>query len=156
MDEIQLKNACLELMASAGAVYLTTHGEDGYPRSRAMLNLRNARQYPHLAPQFAERRQDFMILFTTNTSSRKIRQVIANPCASAYYCDPASFHGVMFAGNIEVVTDQAFKQALWSELWECYYPAGINDPDYTILRMYPSFAEGWWTPLRFTFKIKDG
>ena len=47
MTETELCAACIELMATADAVYLSAFGVDGYPRIRAMLNLRNKLQYPH-------------------------------------------------------------------------------------------------------------
>jgi len=155
LDIPELKKACLDLMSTADTVLLTTHGLDGYPRTRAMLNMRNARQYPEKVDLFASHREDYMILFSTNTASVKLKQVKANPRACAYYTDPGCYHGVLFVGDIEIIEDTAVKYALWVEGWERYYPQGRDDPDYTVLRLYPKFAEGWWTPQRFSFKLQD-
>lgn len=35
---------------------------------------------------------------------------------------------------MEVVTDEATRKKLWYDGSERYYPLGINDPDYSVLR----------------------
>ena len=44
MDEKELKKACLKLMETEDAVYLSTISEDGFPHTRMMGNLRNEQQ----------------------------------------------------------------------------------------------------------------
>ena len=60
---------CLDLMETGWPAYLTTVDEKGYPQTRAMFNLRNKDRFPKLIPLFDKRHEEFMILFTTNTSS---------------------------------------------------------------------------------------
>lgn len=153
MNAEELKQWGVELMETSEAVYLTTIGEDGYPYTRAMLNLRNKRHYPAQARLFAPHQDDLMVYFTTNTSSSKIRQIKSNPRVSAYYCDPAKFHGLMLSGDIEVVDDSKIRQAIWNEGWERYYPSGPDDPDHTVLRLCPRSAQGW---RGFTFQFSLG
>jgi len=137
MDEEQAKFLALELMEAAEAAYLTTMDAEGYPQTRAMFNLRNGGQFPHLSEFFRAHGEDFLVLFSTNTSSEKVKQIGENPAASVYYCDVEERRGLMLGGNMEVVTDPGVKAELWEDWWERYYPEGVNDPDYAVLRMHP-------------------
>jgi general stress protein 26 len=153
VNEDELRDDCIELMETADGVYLTTVSEDGYPRTRAMLNLRNRSQYPDQASLFAEHRGDLLVYFTTNTSSSKVSHIRANPKVCVYYCTPSQFKGLMLSGDIEIVDDPAIRGALWNDGWERYYPGGPDDPDHTVLRLFPRAAEGWWGSHRFAFTI---
>ena len=75
MDVKELLRSSVELMETAGAVYLTTNGPGGYPHTRAMLNLRNREQYPGQVPLFAGHEEDLLVYFSTNTSSKKLLQI---------------------------------------------------------------------------------
>ena len=143
MDEREARQWALALMETADAAYLTTMDRHGFPQTRAMLNLRNKRQWPTLTEVFQGHEEDFLLYFSTNTSSAKMAQIRANPKVSAYFCNPAAFHGLMLAGTIELVTDQACKRRIWQDGWERYYPRGVNDPDYTLLCLLPTVAKGW-------------
>ncbi|MBN1427582.1 MAG: pyridoxamine 5'-phosphate oxidase family protein [Anaerolineae bacterium] len=151
MNIDNMKQICVALMEKSKAVYLTTL-EDGYPYTRAMLNLRNTKRYPDQVYLFAEHNNDLMIYFSTNTASGKVRQIKANPRVSAYYCDPSHFHGLMLGGDIEIVDSSELRHALWSKGWEMYYPGGPDDPDHTVLRLFPKIAMGWYRAARFEFK----
>ena len=153
MAEADDRKMCLELMETAPAVYLTTIGEDGYPHTRGMLNLRNRENYPKQAHLVADHQDDFMVLLSTNTSSNKIKQILANGKGCVYYCDPLEFKGVMFAGDIEIVDDSKIRHGLWNEGWEKYYPGGADDPDHTVLRLYPKYAKGWYGFQKFGFEV---
>ena len=72
---------------------------------------------------------------STNTSSGKIAALRKNPKASLYYCDPDQFQGALFVGDIEVCTDAETKAFFWREGFEKYYPKGVNDPDYCVLKL---------------------
>lgn len=143
----------IKLMEDATTVYLTTIDGDGYPNTRAMLNLRNPRQYPLLTGLFEGHEEDMLIYFTTNTSSIKIEQIIMNPSVSAYYCKPDEFHGMMLAGKIEIVDDTELKKRIWQEGWETYYRKGVEDPDYAILKLKPVWGKGWYQSDRFELRL---
>lgn len=149
------RKASIELMEKADISYLTTFGADGYPHTRAVFNMRNTRLFPNQARLLASPRDDMMTYFSTNTSSRKMLEIAANPRVSVYYCDHARFHGVMIAGEIEIVSDPSIKKALWNDGWERYYPEGPGDPDYTVLRLRPEFVEGWHAASKFHINLKD-
>ena len=143
MDTATIKEVSLKLIESADAAYLTNIGRDGFPDTRAMLNLRNAAQYPGLRDFFSTL-APFQLYFSTNTSSRKVAQMKENPNVSVYYCQPKAFHGVMLGGTIEIIADDSIKQALWQPGWEVYYPKGFDDPDHTALRLSPLFLRSWY------------
>ena len=133
--------------------YVATVDPDGYPHTRAMFNLRNPSWFPRQVPLFAEHADDFLIYLTTNTSSWKNRQLADHPRASAYYCLPVEYEGLLLIGDLEVVDDTEIRHAVWNEGWERYYPGGPDDPDHTVLRMRPRKAEGWHQSRRFAFEI---
>jgi len=155
MNDDVLKEACVKLMETADGAYLSTVGEDGYPHTRVVFNLRNRQQFPGQVLLFAQHRDDLMIYVSTNTSSGKIREIKADPRVSIYYCNPKRFHGVMLTGDIEIVDDSEVKKALWNDGWERYYPAGVDDPDYTVLRLFPKRVAGWYESSRFEFALGD-
>ena len=93
---------------------------DGFPNIKAML-----------APRQREGLRGFY--FTTNASLR-VRQYRHNPQACVYFCDRRFFRGVMFRGGMEVLEDLESKSAIWREGDTLYYPLGLLDPDYCVLR----------------------
>jgi len=155
MTEGELRAACLELMATAPAVYLTAMGADGYPRIRAMLNLRNRSHYPDHVHLYEGHAEDFMVYLATNTGSPKRRELEADPRIGLYYCTPEEFFGLSLIGDIEIVDDAGVKQAVWANGWERYYPTTgrADDPDYTLLRLYPIRAQGWRNGRAFAFHL---
>lgn len=72
--------------------------------------------------------------FTTNTSSMRVAQYRKNPNASIYFCDKRFFRGVMLVGHIEVLEDSLSKEMIWREGDTMYYPGGVTDPDYCVLK----------------------
>jgi len=130
-----------ELLKTTAPAYLTTVDAEGYPHTRAMFNLHHAEQWPELEAFLAPAREEFLAYFGTNTSSPKVAHVRANPKAAAYYCDGEQYRGLMLRGTVEIVDDRAVKEALWYDWWTKYYPQGLDDPDYTVLRLRPTLAK---------------
>ena len=154
MDD-ESRKAALELLATAEDAYVTTVAPDGYPRTRAMFNLRNRSAFHSLVSVFAGHEKDLLIYLGTNTSSAKIDEIRRNPKGSIYFCDHPSVVGMCFVGNFEVLTDSKLRRALWVDGWERYYPAGAEDPDYTVLRMLPDSVSGWLSSRRIHFALRD-
>ncbi len=154
MDERQAKQLSLELMEMSKAAYLTTIDPNGFPHTRAMTNLRNKDQKPHLESLFLNHQEDYLIIFSTNTSSTKVKHVRENPRVSVYYSRPEKWQGVMFGGKIEIVPGVELKRAIWEEGMERYYPSGYDDPDHTVLRLRPRMAKGWDGQRFTTFSFK--
>ncbi|WP_281655748.1 pyridoxamine 5'-phosphate oxidase family protein [Eggerthella sinensis] len=95
--------------------------EDGFPEMKAML-----------PPRKREGIRTFY--FTTNTSSMRVRHYRAHHQACIYFMDRRFFRGVMLKGTMEVLEDAASKELIWREGDEIYYPEGVTDPDYCVLR----------------------
>jgi general stress protein 26 len=153
MDENEARQTSLDLIESADAAYLTPIDEDGFPQTRCMFNLRNKQKFPKLTTIFNDHTKDFMLLFSTNTSSTKISQIKQNQSVCVFFCKPSEFHSLALTGTIEIVDDARIREALWHEGWERYYPHGPNDPDHTVLRLYPIKARGWYKSHVYSFKI---
>ena len=155
MDENEIKEMCLNLLDTGWPAYLTTVNQEGFPQTRAMFNLRNKKWFPKLISLFDKHRDDFMIIFSTNTSSTKINDIKSRPKTSVYYCNPDEWKGVMFGGEIEIVDDLELKKTLWHDDWDKYYPKGHDDPDHTVLRIIPTIARGWAGSHTFKLELGD-
>lgn len=93
----------------------------GFPNTKAML-----------PPRKREGIKTFY--FTTNTSSMRVGQYKDNGNACIYFCDKRFFRGVMLRGTMEVLEDEASRQMIWRNGDTMYYPQGVNDPDYCVLK----------------------
>ena len=134
----------LELIRKADAAYLTTIDNNGFPSTRAMLNLKNNKQFPKLADFMSQFDNDLTLFFTTNTSSTKVSQILNNAKVAVYYCDPQTWHGFMCQGEIEIVQDKSIKHSIWLDEWTMYYPDGKDSEDYAILRLKPSYVKSYF------------
>lgn len=63
--------------------------------------------------------------------------------------DKRFFRGVQLIGTMEVLEDTASKEMIWREGDTMYYPGGVTDPDYCVLkftaqsgRVYSNFKSG--------------
>ena len=79
--------------------------EEGFPVVKAML-----------APRKREGIKVFY--FTTNTSSRHTAQ----------------YREAMLKGTMEILEDSESKEMIWREGDTMYYPGGVTDPDYCVMR----------------------
>lgn len=95
--------------------------ENDFPNTKAMLPPRKREGIKH-------------IYFTTNTSSMRVKQYTRNPKACVYFFDQRFFKGVMLKGTMEVLHDDKSKQMIWKDGDEMYYPKGVTDPDYCVLK----------------------
>ena len=93
----------------------------GFPNIKAMLS-----------PRKRNGIQEFW--FSTNTSSMRVAQYRENPKASVYFCDKRFYRGVMLKGTMEVLEDSATKEEIWESGDTVYYPKGVTDPDYCVLK----------------------
>lgn len=93
--------------------------------------------------------------FSTNTSSMRVAQFRNNPKACIYFCDRRFFRGVMLRGTMEVLTDEASKQAIWRKGDEQYYPLGVTDPDYCVLRFTAQSGRYYGNFQSTEFKIEQ-
>lgn len=72
-------------------------------------------------------------LISTNTSSRHVASLAKNSASCLYFSDEDAFEGLCLYGNIKVRHDREYRELLWNEGDEKYYPRGIDDEDYCVL-----------------------
>ena len=101
--------------------FISSVDEEGFPCTKAML-----------APRKHEGIKTFY--FTTNTFSLRVAHYKANPKASIYFCDAEGFKGMMLRGTMEVLTDAESKKMIWRNGDTQYYPGGVTDPNYCVLK----------------------
>jgi len=153
MDVEEAKKSGLELMEGSKAAYLTTIDTNGFPITRAMFNIRNKEQFPEFSEFFLKHENKFVTYIITNTASSKVAHIKNNPAICVYYCDPEEFRGLMLGGPAEIVDDEELKHTLWLDWWTRYYSKGVDDPDYTLLRLYPKYARYYYRLNKVNFEI---
>ena len=109
------------LIDKQGVALISSVDGDGYPNMKAMLK-----------PRKREGISEFW--FTTNTSSMRVSQYRDNPKACIYFFDKRFFRGVMLLGTMDVLEDAASKEMIWQAGDTMYYPEGVADPDYCVLK----------------------
>lgn len=109
------------LIDKQGVAFISSIDNEGFPNSKAMLPPR-------------KREGIKIIYFSTNTSSMRVAQYRENSKACVYFCDKRFFRGVMLKGTMEVLEDKEAKEMIWREGDTMYYPLGVTDPDYCVLK----------------------
>lgn len=103
--------------------FICSVDEEGFPNVKAMLK-----------PRKIDGLRAFY--FSTNTSSMRVKQYMRNPNASIYFYHKGliRYTGVMLKGKMEVLTAPETKEMIWRKGDTMYYPGGVTDPDYCVLR----------------------
>jgi general stress protein 26 len=109
------------IIDKSGVSVIGSVDQEGFPNAKAMLK-------PRKRVGIKE------IYFSTNTSSMRVSQFRENPKSCLYFFDRRFFRGVMLRGTMEVLTVQEVKKEIWQEGDEMYYPEGVTDPDYCVLK----------------------
>ncbi len=125
-SKLSVKQAVEKLRQKARVAYVCSVDQEGYPQVKGMLVM----EHQSLTTQY----------FSTNTSSRRVTQFRQNPKAAVYYCDETLdlYKGALFTGTMEVCTDHDTKAMLWRDGCELYYPKGVDDEDYCVLKFTPT------------------
>ena len=102
----------------------------------AMIGSVDGEGFPNMKAMLPPRKREGISesYFTTNTSSMRVKQYLENPKASIYFYDKRFYRGVMLKGTMEVLTDSKSKEEIWREGDEIYYPLGVTDSDYCVLK----------------------
>ncbi|HEX9063416.1 MAG TPA: pyridoxamine 5'-phosphate oxidase family protein [Clostridia bacterium] len=119
-SQSDILESSLRLVESCNIAMVGSNGDEGYPNIKAMIKV--------------EAEGIKTVWFSTNTSSKRVSQFKNNKKASVYFADEVNFKGLMLLGDMEVLSDIESKKRLWSEGCEIYYPLGVEDPDYSVLR----------------------
>ncbi len=103
--------------------FIASIDKNGFPNQKAMLK-----------PRKTDGVKSFY--FSTNTSSLRVAQYRDNPKASIYFYRKGliKYEGVMLTGAMEVLEDASIKQELWRTGDRMFYPKGVTDPDYCVLK----------------------
>lgn len=109
------------LIDKVSVSFIGSVDDEGFPNMKAMLPPRKREGIKN-------------IYFTTNTSSMRVSQYNENPKASVYFYEKRFFRGVMLKGTMEVLEDGDSKEMIWHEGDTIYYPLGVTDPDYCVLK----------------------
>lgn len=109
------------LIDKQSVAYISSIDTDGFPNTRAMLPPR-------------KRIGLHTFYFTTNTSSTKVEQYHTNHKACLYFCDKRFYRGIMLLGTVEILEDQESKEMIWRDGDTMYYPKGVTDPDYCVIK----------------------
>ena len=127
MTEDQAKDVALGLVERAQIAMVGSIGLEGDPQIKAMIK--------------AEHEGLKTIWFSTNTSSEHVAQFRKDPRACVYFAEWADepWRGVTLGGRVEILQDHASRERLWEDGCERFYPQGVDDPDYTVLR----FTADW-------------
>lgn len=111
-----------KLIDKQNVAFIGSVDQDGFPNMKAMLPPR-------------KRIGIHTFYFTTNTSSMRVAQYRREPKACVYFCDKRFFRGVMLIGHAEVLEDKESKEMIWREGDTMYYPKGVEDPDYCVIKI---------------------
>ena len=139
MQKEEAIKEALALANRSGIAMLGTNGDDGYPNIKAMLKIEN---------EGLNR-----IWFSTNTSSKRVGQLVQNSKTCVYFVDFEQWKGLMLVGDDEVLQDAESRQRLWREGFEKYYPLGVTDPDYTVLRFTARWGNYYHALSNVTFEL---
>jgi len=115
------KETIEKMIDGIGVSIISSVDEAGFPNTKAMLPPR-------------KRNGISEFYFTTNTSSMRVNQYQLNNKACIYFFDKRFFRSVMLIGTMEVLNDQKTKDMIWQEGDTMYYPQGVTDPDYCVLK----------------------
>ncbi len=125
MDKAQI----FEFISKQKTAFIASVDEQGQPVIRAVS-----------APRIIDGDE---ICFSTNTSSNKVKQFLANNKACVYFYKRGKikYQGVSITGEMQVCTDQATKDKVWRFGDRLFYKQGVTDPDYCVLKFKGMTAE---------------
>jgi len=141
MNEAEAKGKALELVERSKIAFLGTLSESGGPEIKAVERA----DYDGLEA----------IWVSTNTSSEHVAQLEADPRASIYFVqhETIPWHGLLLNGRVEIRRDPEARERLWEDGSEKFYPKGVSDPDYTVLRFVPDWGKFWQFGAKVRFKL---
>lgn len=123
------KETLFKFIKKQKTAFISSVDEQGYPVTRAML-----------CPRKIDGND---IYFSTNTSSKKVKQYLANNKTCVYFYKRGLFkyQGVTIKGTMQVCTDQETKDKIWRFGDKLFYKEGVTDPDYCVLKFTAQEAE---------------
>jgi general stress protein 26 len=116
-----MEQSVIKLFDGQNLMFIGSVDESGFPNIRAML---------------LPRKRDGIktIYFSTNTPTNKVKHFLKNNKACVYFANQSTFEGALLLGTMEVLETPEYKEMLWEPGDEMYYPGGVTDPNYCVLR----------------------
>ncbi len=141
MNEAKIREKARELVERSDIAFLGTIGSDGGPEIKAV--------------QVADREGMDAVWISTNTSSEHVGQIERRRRACLYFVQHESepWTGLLLRGHVEIRRDRVARERLWEEGCEKYYPEGVCDPDYTVLRFMPRWGKFWQFGTKVGFEL---
>ena len=131
-----LKKSAAALLEACGEITVASVNENGYPRICVVSKLKSV--------GFSE------VYFSTGTNGTKTRHFLKNPKSSVcYYKDGNS---VTLIGEMTVSDDMKIKEELWQDWMIAHFVAGVNDPEYCVLKFTGKEATVWIDNVFETFE----
>lgn len=115
------------LMEKTPAVSLTSIGEDGYPRTVTMANIKSESLRT--------------VWFATALNSTKVKHFLRDKRASV--CYNVDGHNISLIGEVDIVDNDQIKKELWLDWFINHFPLGLDDPNYCILRFDTKHVSVW-------------
>ena len=109
------------LIDKSSTSIISSVDSEGYPNTKAMLKVR-------------KREGIKTFYFSTNTSSMRVKQFLENNKSCIYFYDKRFYRGIMLIGTMEVLQDEESRKSIWQFGDKLYYPEGVDDPDYCVLK----------------------
>ena len=131
MDQI------MDLVNEVRTIVVSSVDDNGFPNSKQMFKM----EYDGLKSFW----------FSTNTSSMRVQQFMKNSKASLYFI--GRNNGLMLVGNMEICKDKESRDKLWVEGSEKYYPLGIDDPDYCVLKFNAAVGNYYFNLSKHIFDV---
>ena len=116
-----------ELLQRCEVVVLASVNKEGYPRPVPMSKI---------ATEGIS-----TIWMSTGADSWKTIDFHANPKAGLCFNEKGD--SVVLTGEVEVVTDEQQKLALWQDWFINHFPGGPTDPNYVLLKFTSNHATYW-------------
>lgn len=123
---MNIQEQAAQMVATAQVITVASVDENGYPRPVAMVKVKD---------------EDGVIYVATGTSSAKTAHFKANPKAGISIVRGGD--SIVYTGEMEIVTDEAIKRSLWDDWMLPHFPAGVEDPEYCLLKFTSQSATYW-------------
>lgn len=116
------KSEIADLIENAEVAYVSSIDGEGYPNVKGMLT----QKHEGIAVHY----------FSTNTSAMRTQRFMQEPKACVYfsYAADGDYRGLMLTGKMEVLRDREHREMIWRDGYEIYYPKGVDDDDYSVLK----------------------
>ena len=128
MNREQVKEM-LKLVHESPNVYVASIDCEGYPNIKCIFH----RDHDGLSTFY----------LSSNLSSLRVKQFTDNPKSCLYFCKEEKIQALMLKGVMEVCTDLENRERIWKDTDAMYYPEGVNDPDYCVLRFRATEGKYW-------------